>query len=139
MDRVKTVTDAKAAFIRSQIRLLSAVLQPSQQWRDFAPESKEGDLSGKVVQDVMVKGITTPLRSRIFHKPCHVLTKSAVNEKVKQHNRAVYSAQSQRHVAEQIDTLYWQTVRHEEVDTDSDTVTVNKDMDLTSSEFVSLC
>src|SRR5690348_17463167 len=66
MSHSKTVIDAKAAFLRSQVRLLSAVLQPSAQWRhdnnDLSEPEDGGDgggehLSDKVVQDVMVKGI----------------------------------------------------------------------------------
>jgi hypothetical protein len=56
MDRAKTVTDAKAAFLRTQVRLLSAILQPSRQWRDFADNAEEDDLSDKVIHDVMSKG-----------------------------------------------------------------------------------
>jgi hypothetical protein len=56
MDRAKTVTDAKAAFLRTQVRLLSAILQPSKQWRDFADNAEEDDLSDKVVHDIMSKG-----------------------------------------------------------------------------------
>jgi hypothetical protein len=56
MDRAKTVTDAKAAFLRTQVRLLSAILQPSRQWRDFADNAGEDDLSDRVIHDVMSKG-----------------------------------------------------------------------------------
>src|SRR5271163_1248167 len=56
MDRAKTVTDAKAAFLRTQVRLLSAILQPSRQWRDFTDNAEEDDLSDKVIHDVMSKG-----------------------------------------------------------------------------------
>jgi hypothetical protein len=56
MDRAKTVTDAKAAFLRTQVRLLSAILQPSRQWRDFADNAEEDNLSDKVIHDVMSKG-----------------------------------------------------------------------------------
>jgi hypothetical protein len=56
MDRAKTVTDAKVAFLRTQVRLLSAILQPSRQWRDFTDNAEEDDLSDKVINDVMSKG-----------------------------------------------------------------------------------
>jgi hypothetical protein len=56
MDRAKTVTDAKATFLRTQVRLLSAILQPSKQWRDFTDNAEEDDLSDKVIHDVMSKG-----------------------------------------------------------------------------------
>lgn len=136
MDRSKTVTDAKAAFLRSQIRLLSAVLQPSSQWREFADDT-EDNLPDKVVQDAMNKG-TLPT-SRHVRESVHIHTNAnapAVNEKVKQHNRSVYSAPSQRHVAEQVDALYWQAVSSDgaSAEVDSDTVVVSKDADLSNSE-----
>lgn len=56
MDRAKTVTDVKAAFLRTQVRLLSAILQPSRQWRDFADNAEEDNLSDKVIHEVMSKG-----------------------------------------------------------------------------------
>jgi hypothetical protein len=56
MDRAKTVTDVKAAFLRTQVRLLSAILQPSSQWQDSADDAEEDNLSEKVIHDVMSKG-----------------------------------------------------------------------------------
>ena len=56
MDQSRTVVEAKTAFLRQQIRLLSATLQPSSQWRDNAPAIEEPELSDKVVEDVMNKG-----------------------------------------------------------------------------------
>jgi hypothetical protein len=64
MDRAKTVTDIKAAFLRTQVRLLSAILQPSRQWRDddgadtpaAAEDDEQDNLSDKVIHDVMSKG-----------------------------------------------------------------------------------
>ena len=74
MDRsqkAKTIADEKAAFIRTQIRLLSAILRPSEDWRDHplaisdddededeagGEEKGNSNLSEKVVADVMTKG-----------------------------------------------------------------------------------
>ncbi|KIX05749.1 uncharacterized protein Z518_03721 [Rhinocladiella mackenziei CBS 650.93] len=103
-----SITAIKAAFIRSQVRQLSAPLEFSTQWQDLAPEPEEGRLSGKVIQDVVSK----------------------VNEKIKQHNRMVYSQQSQRHVAEQIETLHWNLVSADSERAELDTVVVRKDADL---------
>ena len=108
------MTDTKVAFLRQQVRLLSAVLQPSATWRDFGEESVEGDIPPKVIDDVMNK----------------------VNEKLKQHNRSVYSTAAQRHQAEQIDTLYWQDVQRHEASAESGTTVVDKHVDLMSAEAV---
>jgi hypothetical protein len=64
-----------------------------------------------------------------------------VNTKLKEHNRAVYSAPSQRHVAEQIDALYWNIVSDDATQVDQDTVSVSRDADLTQTEYMapSLC
>ena len=59
-----------------------------------------------------------------------------VNDKLQQHNRSVFSTRSQRHVAEQIETLYWNTVTHETAQADRDAVAVKKGTDLTTSEAV---
>lgn len=59
-----------------------------------------------------------------------------MNEKIKQHNRMVYSAQSQRHVVEQIDALYWSMVRKEDAAADEDAVVVKRDDDLTLTETI---
>lgn len=52
----ESITGTKAAFIRSQVRYLSAPLQPSTTWRDLAPEPAEGQLSDKAIQDIVSKG-----------------------------------------------------------------------------------
>jgi hypothetical protein len=113
MDSSTTLLDAKAAFLRQQVRLLSQPLQPSKSWRDFAPET-ETSLSDATVSAVMVR----------------------VNEKLKQHNKNVYSALSQRHVAEQIDALYWNEVQEQDMQTDADALAVGTDVDLMESEEV---
>jgi hypothetical protein len=45
MDRAKAATEVKAASLRTQVRLLSAILEPSRQWRDFADNAEEDNLS----------------------------------------------------------------------------------------------
>ena len=59
-----------------------------------------------------------------------------MNTKLKEHNRSVYSAPSQRHVAEQIDALYWKVVSENDMQADQDSVIVTKDTDLTQPEYV---
>ncbi|OQU97661.1 hypothetical protein CLAIMM_03556 [Cladophialophora immunda] len=109
-----SITALKAAFLRSQIRLLETPLEPSTQWRDILPEPEEGRLSDKLIQDLVAK----------------------VNEKVKQHNRLIFSTQSQRHVAEQIESLHWALAAADSERADLDTVGVRRDADLTDSELI---
>ncbi|KAK6371336.1 hypothetical protein LTS17_009067 [Exophiala oligosperma] len=112
----ETITSLKAAFIRSQVRHLSTPLEPLTDWREQVPEAPEGGghLSDKVVQDVVTK----------------------VNEKIKQHNRMVFSQQSQRHVAEQIETLHWNAVNVELDEAELDTSVLRRDADLTNSSMI---
>ncbi|OAP58313.1 hypothetical protein AYL99_07403 [Fonsecaea erecta] len=113
-----SISALKAAFIRSQVRQLETPLEPSTQWRDLLPETEEGHLSDKLIQDLVSK----------------------VNDKIKQHNRLIFSTQSQRHVAEQIESLHWarasadssSSVRAVELDT----VAVRRDADLTDPDFI---
>ncbi|KAF8473479.1 kinetochore Sim4 complex subunit Fta4 [Kalaharituber pfeilii] len=74
----------KKTFLDSQIRLLNTELRPPANWQDEFPASKDGDLGPKVVEMVLSK----------------------LNLVARKHNRAVYSAQACRGVAEQIETLY---------------------------------
>ncbi|KAI9812899.1 MAG: hypothetical protein M1827_004417 [Pycnora praestabilis] len=85
MAAADTIIELKESFLRSQVRQLSAPLQPSRHWRDFAPVPEEGDLKEKVVAEVLYK----------------------LNTIARRHNKAAYSSQALRHVAEQIDALYW--------------------------------
>lgn len=113
MESSTTLLDAKAAFLRQQVRLLSQPLQPSKSWRDFAPET-ETSLSDATVSAVMAR----------------------VNEKLKQHNKNVYFGLSQRHVAEQIDELYWNEVQEQDEEASLDALAVATDVDLTETEEV---
>ncbi|KAI9680677.1 MAG: hypothetical protein M1817_004117 [Caeruleum heppii] len=87
----RTVIDHKKAFLSSQVRLLSVPLQPPRHWQDRLPTPDEGDLRGSVVGEVLYK----------------------LNVVASHHAKASYSSQALRHVAEQIDTLYWASGRTE--------------------------
>ncbi|KAJ9496306.1 hypothetical protein H2202_008264 [Exophiala xenobiotica] len=119
----QSITSLKAAFIRSQVRHLSTPLEPSTEWQDRATEPEGGHLSDKVVQDVVAKdqNLTCCLK---------------VNEKIKQHNRMVFSQRSQRHVAEQIETLHWNIINAESNDTELDTVIIRRDAELTDTSTI---
>ncbi|CAG7946789.1 unnamed protein product [Penicillium nalgiovense] len=91
MDSTRTISELKSAFIWSQVRIFSESLDLPEDWRNYASETTEGDLSDKVIEDVL-------------HK---------VNAAAKQHNRVVYSSQAIHHVAQQIANLYWSSVSQE--------------------------
>lgn len=55
MDSTRTISELKASFIRTQVRILSESLEPPEDWRNYAVESDEDDLSDRVVEDVLQK------------------------------------------------------------------------------------
>lgn len=112
MDSGKTIFELKSAFIRTQVRILSESLDLPKDWRNYAPESDESDLTDRVIEDVVHKGWNanhnsdSTLDSRIIC--AEKRTDSViVNAAAKQHNRVVYSSQAIHHVAQQIASLYW--------------------------------
>ena len=58
MGTADTVIDFKKAFLQSQVRILSAPLEPSRHWRNHASAPAEGELKEKVVQEVLQKCMT---------------------------------------------------------------------------------
>jgi hypothetical protein len=56
MDSTRTISELKSAFIWSQVRILSESLDLPEDWRNYAVDTDEGDLSDKVVEDVLHKG-----------------------------------------------------------------------------------
>lgn len=51
------IIDLKKAFLTTQIRLLTAPVQPPPaDWQEQLPEPEEGDLRESVVRDVLHKG-----------------------------------------------------------------------------------
>lgn len=71
-----------------------------------------------------------PCKSRL------TASSAAVNDKVKQHSRMVYSQQSQRHVAEQIESLHWNLATADSDRAELDTVVVRRDAELTDRSTV---
>ncbi|OCK84363.1 hypothetical protein K432DRAFT_320534 [Lepidopterella palustris CBS 459.81] len=78
-----TVVGLKSSFLRTQTRILSQQLQPSEQW--LGGVESAGNIPENVIRDVTRE----------------------VNRQLRRHNKTVYSSLSIRHVAEQIDQLYW--------------------------------
>ncbi|ESZ91888.1 hypothetical protein SBOR_7718 [Sclerotinia borealis F-4128] len=79
-----TIIDLKSSFLRAQILALSQPLRPSQDWQASIPE-EENTLRQRAIDEALFK----------------------LNTILKQHNKISYPPQAQRHVAEQIDQLYW--------------------------------
>jgi len=81
-----TIIDLKIAFLRSQILALSAPLRPSATFTSTnASSPAETAIREKALDDALYK----------------------LNAQVRKHNKLVYGPQATRHVAEQIDQLYW--------------------------------
>ncbi|KAK2764371.1 hypothetical protein FQN54_009065 [Arachnomyces sp. PD_36] len=111
MEPSRTVAELKASFIRSQIRTLSAALEPTEDWRQYGPVPDEGDISDKAIEEALQK----------------------LNTIFRQHNRTVYSSQAIRHVARQIETLYWNSVSPENGREDAQRTAIDIGTDLTNS------
>jgi hypothetical protein len=79
-----TIIALKSAFLTAQIRSLSRPLQPSSSFLETNAES-ENALRQRNIDDALQK----------------------LNDRLKRHNKLKYGPQAQRHVAEQIDALYW--------------------------------
>jgi hypothetical protein len=116
MDNDASITSLKADFIRTQVRHLDILLEPSTQWRDLLPAAPadEGQLGDKTIADLV----------------------NRVNDKIRQHNRLIFSTQSQRHVAEQIESLHWNLVSGDLERADADTVVVRRDAELTDAQVI---
>ena len=76
-----TIIDLKLAFLRSQIQALTAPVRIPQSYRP---------------------SVDQPLRQKAIDDALYQL-----NAKIQEHSKLVYSSLAQRHVAEQIDALYW--------------------------------
>lgn len=55
MDTSRTISELKSSFIRSQVRILSAALEPQEDWRAYGAPSEDGDLSDKAVEEALQK------------------------------------------------------------------------------------
>ncbi|KAF8420407.1 kinetochore Sim4 complex subunit Fta4 [Tirmania nivea] len=74
----------KKSFLDSQIRLLSIDLAPSPNWHYEIPAGPGGDLSQRAIDQTLTK----------------------VNLIARKHNKSVYSSQTVKRVAEQIEAAY---------------------------------
>lgn len=63
----QTIIELKKAFLTTQIRLLTAPLQPPPtDWQERLPEPEEGDLRDGVIRDVLHKGLFFSLLFILF-------------------------------------------------------------------------
>lgn len=79
-----TVLTLKTSFLSAQTRLLAQPIAPSRSWRNANAEAEDG-ISEKALDDALFR----------------------LNHLLQQHSRRVHAPQATRHVAEQIDRLYW--------------------------------
>lgn len=77
-----TILDLKLAFLRSQIQALSAPLRLPP---NYHPPNADQTIRQRAIDDALFQ----------------------LNARIQEHSKLVYSAQAQRHVAEQVDALYW--------------------------------
>jgi Kinetochore complex Fta4 of Sim4 subunit, or CENP-50 len=80
-----TIIDLKLQFLTSQILALSSPLSPSNTFLTSNDSAEENALRQKSIDEAL-------------HK---------LNGLLKKHNRLAYGPQAKRHVAEQVDRLYW--------------------------------
>ncbi|PLB43571.1 putative kinetochore protein fta4 [Aspergillus steynii IBT 23096] len=110
MDSTRTVPELKSSFLRTQVRILSESLEAPENWKQYATDPENDELTDKVVGDVLQK----------------------LNAALKQHNRIVYSSQAIHHVAQQIASLYWKTITQASRNQHSLERGVEKTVDLSS-------
>ena len=79
-----TIIDLKTRFLRAQILALSQPLRPSPSFQPSTSD-EESALRQKSIDEALNK----------------------LNGLLKKHNKLSYGPQAQRHVAEQVDRLYW--------------------------------
>ncbi|KAF4314649.1 glutamyl-tRNA reductase [Botryosphaeria dothidea] len=78
-----TVVSLKSSFLRTQTRILSQPLQAPERWK--ASNISASDIPESVIKDALRE----------------------VNRQVRRYNKSAYPSLAIRHVADQIDALYW--------------------------------
>lgn len=109
-----TLVASKTRFLTTQIRLLSSPLTPSTHTISRITNTYDDAPNPKTISDVIDK----------------------VNAKIKTHNDRVYTTETTRHVAGQIDALYWEEVKSRPRPGEGDETIVERRKDLTESEYV---
>ncbi|KAL2148712.1 hypothetical protein VTH82DRAFT_1859 [Thermothelomyces myriococcoides] len=113
-----TVLSLKQSFLTAQTRLLSQPLAPSRSWlsRNTGSSNNNNNNNNNDDEDDGGDGDGPPLPEKVVDDALFKL-----NHRLQQHARRVYPPQATRHVAEQIDQLYWNAAaRATATDADSD-------------------
>lgn len=135
MDSTRTISELKAAFIRSQVRVLSEGLELPEDWKSYAPETEEGELNEKVIEDVLRKGdFLARLHTRLIPNVPLDANLCSVNAAAKRHHRVVYPSQAIDHVVEQIAKLYWDSAHPGTQNDASYRSAMDKTLDMTRQE-----
>jgi hypothetical protein len=108
VDPPPTILHVKQTFLTNQTRLLSQPLAPSHSWRANNSNS-ENLLPEKAIDEALFR----------------------LNQTLSQHSRRVHPPQAIRHVAEQLDALYWTTIS-----SGPDPATLTVGHNLSSSEAI---
>ncbi|KAF8251103.1 hypothetical protein K440DRAFT_98457 [Wilcoxina mikolae CBS 423.85] len=105
----------KTAFLSSQTRLLSTLPPPPPQWQqNLPPSSEHGDLSASVLDQVLYK----------------------LSIVARKHHHEVYSSQTLRHIAEQIDSLYYEAALGKEGEVGKEIAVLRVGVDLRLKENI---
>lgn len=67
MDSSRSISEVKSAFIRSQVRTLSENLELPGDWKNYAPDTEDGELGEKVIDDVLHKGNHPIIRRNVLY------------------------------------------------------------------------
>lgn len=141
MEAHPTIIASKSAFLNTQIRLLSAVLSPSSQALSQLSAYDDGP-STKAIEEVMDKGTHVKLlascRALLEEFSKLIVCAAIVNAKIKSHNDSVYTPETTRHVAGQIDALYWNEVNEMPRPGEGDETLVERRKDLTDPAYAIL-
>ncbi|KAK4191544.1 kinetochore Sim4 complex subunit Fta4 [Podospora australis] len=92
-----TIITLKQTFLQTQTRTLSQPLAPSRSWRNsnsnFSPDASSNNQDGQRQRPIPEKQLDDALQK--------------LNHRLAQHCRRVYAPQTTRHIAEQLDALYY--------------------------------
>jgi hypothetical protein len=104
-----TVVSLKQSFLTSQTRLLSQPLHPTRAWRNSNSNNNNGNGNGPSGDEQSSTALSEKAIDDALFK---------LNHRLQQHARRVYAPQATRHVAEQIDQLYWNAAEARVADDD---------------------
>jgi len=109
-----SIYTTKSAFLSNQVRVLSIIPTPPAHWRESLPttDDEHGDISDAVIKNVLYK----------------------LSIVARKHHNLVYSAQTLRHIAEQVDALYWSATEDVEGEVGAEVAVLRAGVDYRLSE-----